>query len=200
MKSKFILCHVVLCFLISSCRDKKNHIRGNNEVNKLIKHREKVTVESETVVYQKEEYLSEMMYINKKYPLEGENDALLNFLPKRIDSINSNGYECGSILEEKHKVLFFLDSELEISKNKYAFRRINFITSNYTLNHNTITFSKDYSLSDFKNDFPVVFARNKTIEEDKIIITVSTHELTDDSYIFTFKNYKLVELHYFFPC
>lgn len=42
--------------------------------------------------------------------------------------------------------------------------------------------------------------KNKTKDVDKVMIRVLSHELTDDSFIFTFKNNKLVELHYFSPC
>ncbi|WBX77471.1 hypothetical protein PG911_04180 [Tenacibaculum ovolyticum] len=145
------------------------------------------------------EYLSETKLINNKYPFWGEIKILKSFI-KTPSFINRELDECGYILEDSYETWYYLNCEIEVSKTEYVFKKINFTTSNYTLKYGEIVFSKDYSLSDFKNDFPISFIKNKTKEVNKVMITVLSHELADDSYIFTFKNSKLVELYYFFPC
>ncbi|WP_422090516.1 hypothetical protein [Tenacibaculum ovolyticum] len=157
--------------------------------------------EEDSITGNKEEleYLSETKLINNKYPFWGEIKILKSFI-KTPSFINRELDECGYILEDSYETWYYLNCEIEVSKTEYVFKKLNFTTSNYTLKYGEIVFSKDYSLSDFKNDFPISFIKNKTKEVNKVMITVLSHELTDDSYIFTFKNRKLVELYYFFPC
>ncbi|RKM96258.1 hypothetical protein D7036_20940, partial [Aquimarina sp. BL5] len=82
-----------------------------------------------------------------------------------------------------------------------AFREIDLKSSNFTIKHKNVIFSKNYTLLNFKEDFPVSFIKNKSEEKNGIItINMFSHPLSDDLYIFTFRNEKLVELRYFFPC
>ncbi|WP_108803044.1 hypothetical protein [Aquimarina sp. Aq107] len=159
-------------------------------------------IKVDTILFQQPEveYLSETLYINSKYPFEGKLDALKPLI-KKADSIRKQQDDCGYVIEDSYEIWNYLNCEIEVSKTEYAFREIDLKSSNYTIKHKNVIFSKKYTLLNFKEDFPVSFIKNKSEEKNGIItINMFSHPLSDDLYIFTFRNEKLVELRYFFPC
>lgn len=156
----------------------------------------------DTILFQQPEveYLSETLYINSKYPFEGKLDALKPLI-KKADSIRKQQDDCGYVIEDSYEIWKYLHCEIEVSKTEYTFREIDLKSSNFTIKHKNVIFSKKYTLLNFKEDFPVSFVKNKSKEKNGIItINMFSHPLSDDLYIFTFRNEKLVELRYFFPC
>ncbi len=180
-----------------SVLEKKDSTINSNEETLIIENTDSiVNTESEL----EPEYLSETKFINNEYPAWGERENLESFVVK-VDSINKPGDECGGVLDDSHEIWYYLNNEIEVSNTDYVFRKIDFYFSNFTVKYKDIVFSKDYTLSHFKKDFPFSFLKNK-IEEDNGVITVniSSHPLADGIYVFKFKNEKLIELSYFFPC
>ncbi|WP_299902901.1 hypothetical protein [uncultured Aquimarina sp.] len=159
-------------------------------------------IKGDTILFQQPEveYLSETLYVNSKYPLEGEIVVLKSFIGKP-NTVQKQIDDCGAILEDSDEIWKYLHWEIEVSKTEYAFRKIDVELSNFTIKHKKVIFSKNYTLLNFEEDFPVSFTKNRDHEKDGIItILMKTHPLSDDLYIFTFHNKKLKELCYFFPC
>ncbi|GAA0723995.1 hypothetical protein GCM10009430_28070 [Aquimarina litoralis] len=159
-------------------------------------------IKGDAILFQQPEveYLSETLYVNSKYPFKGKLDTLKSFI-KTPDTIQKQIDDCGAIIEDSDELWQYLHCEIEVSKTEYAFRKIDVELSNFTIKYKKVIFSKNYTLLNFKEDFPVSFMKNKDDEKNGIItILMKTHTLSDDLYIFTFHNKKLKELRYFFPC
>ncbi|MGY3793359.1 hypothetical protein [Aquimarina sp. 433] len=159
-------------------------------------------IKGDTILFQQPEveYLSEPLFINDKYPLEGEIVVLKSFIGKP-NTVQKQIDDCGAILENSDEIWKYLHWEIEVSKTKYAFKKINLELSKFTVKHKNVIFSNNYTLLNFQEDFPVSFIKNKDDEKNGIItILMKTHPLSDDIYIFTFHDKKLKELRYFFPC
>lgn len=146
------------------------------------------------------EYFTETLYINNKYPFEGKIEKL-KYLVKKADSINKQEDDCGYFLEDSHEIWDYLNCEIEISKTEYVFRKIDFILSKFTVKYGSIIFSSNYTIKEFKNDFPVSFLKNR-YDDDSGIITVNLliHPLSDDMYILKFNRDRLIQILYFTPC
>ncbi|WP_299219236.1 hypothetical protein [uncultured Aquimarina sp.] len=198
MKTTYPFVLLFILFL-SACTTKINSQKINpdikkNSISSKIKQDTVLTEQSEV------EYLSKIMFINNGYPLEGE-IKILKSLIKKADSIRKQEDDCGAIIEGSNEIWYYLNCEIEVSKTNYAFREIDLKLSNFTIKHNDVVFSKNYTLLNFKEDFPISFSKNKNEEKNGIAtINMMTHPLSDDIYIFKFHNNKLVELRYFFPC
>ncbi|AXT53797.1 hypothetical protein D1818_24345 [Aquimarina sp. BL5] len=189
MKKKYLF--LLLSVLFSSIY---NITVNAQEINTDIKKSTSVNEQSEV------EYLSEIMFINNDYLLEGDIKTLKSFV-KKPDAIKKQKDDCGAIIEDSNEIWYYLNCKIEVSKTRYAFREIDLKSSNFTIKHKNVIFSKNYTLLNFKEDFPVSFIKNKSEEKNGIItINMFSHPLSDDLYIFTFRNEKLVELRYFFPC
>ncbi|SEK24049.1 hypothetical protein SAMN04487910_0050 [Aquimarina amphilecti] len=191
---------LILCILFLSSYTTK--ISSQEISTNLNKKSTSSTIEQGAVLRDQSEveYLSEIIFINNKYPLQGEIN-ILKLLIKTPDTIQKQIDDCGTIIDDSDEIWKYLHCEIEVSKTEYAFREIDLKSSNFTIKHKNVIFSKKYTLLNFKEDFPVSFIKNKSEEKNGIItINMFSHPLSDDLYIFTFRNEKLVELRYFFPC
>ncbi|WP_027392899.1 hypothetical protein [Aquimarina latercula] len=192
---------LILCILFLSSYTTKI---SSQEIDISIIKKDSISsiIEQGTLSHQQSdiEYLSEIIFINNKYPLQGEIN-ILKPLIKKADSIRKQQDDCGYVIEDSYEIWNYLNCEIEVSKTEYTFREIDLKSSNFTIKHKNVIFSKKYTLLNFKEDFPVSFKKNKDDEKNGITtIHMMTHPLSDDLYIFTFRNAKLVELRYFFPC
>lgn len=176
---------------------KEDSIPFNNLNNTLFVDKKTDSIDDDKL---KLEYLTENKFINNKYPFWGEKTSLVNIV-KKADSINKSLDGCGYILEDSYEIWYYRNCEIEVSNTDYVFTKIDFEHSNFTLHYESIVFSKNYTLEEFKKDFPVSYKENKFSEDENLIkIRVLVHELADGSYIFTFKDNKLIEILNFFPC
>lgn len=137
-----------------TCCKTNCRVQSNSDIENLKNTNTLEVVKKESLTNNKikQEYLSGTILINNKYPFWGEIKILKSFI-ETPSSINRELDECGYILEDSYEIWYYLNCEIEVSKTEYVFKKINFTSSNYALKYDKIVFSKEYSLSDFKNDF-----------------------------------------------
>jgi len=196
MEQKYKLLLLFLFFLVSCNLTKKN-----KNIYVLAVEKEEIT--SSTKINFIEYMLIDSIVINENIPFFGKKQEILPYLSS-IDSINKQGYDCGSNFEIASQILYFGKSELETNEETYIFRKIFF--SNSFLNkiyYKKIVLDENYTLKKFSQDFPFSYSRRHLTEkETELEIHVSTNAQMDFDLLwrFHFINGKLYSIWYFIPC
>ena len=142
--------------------------------------------------------------INGKFPLEMKAEALNQILkmPKEVASAENS---CGTYFEEPDSIFSYGETIFEKLRDSVALEQLNFRDTPIDLAYRGWVLNQNTALEEFKLIFPkaeVWESHERKDEKDVVVFRMATTGkiLTDDCWFVTFKNGKLLELTYWFPC
>ncbi len=201
-KYKFLYYLVlVLIFTTTSCREEK---RLGNSKNLIITNDIKKEVKNRSVFQKKiTSFHLDSIVVNKKIPFYGSLEKLKRINKITPDSTYKN-VECGNFYdEESSDLIYFGNSIIEVSKNNYAFSKIDVSDDYYITYSDSLIIDNKLSIKEFTRKFSFVNKYNEYFEElnsNGVEFTVKECNECDSFWRFLFINNKLTIVWYFIPC